>query len=459
MVKDKSTNQDPTNYMLCKNCKYFGGISNCLAKEGIKVKPDDMCSIGFFDKGDNPYEELKISKELTDAYNIIKHVLNYYLDTSKENIEIITFWIIGTYFHDSFQTFPYLFLNAMRGSGKSRTLKLITALSKGGEIMLSPTEATLFRTKGTLGIDEAERIASKEFQAVRELLNAAYKRGNKIFRMRKKRTAEGEEQVVDSFEIYRPIVLANISGMDEVLGDRCISLIFEKSNKGSFTKLIENFEQDTFISTAKNTLNSKKCCLCSDVMKKKLHKWNFFVKNRAFSHETTLYTLTTLLTITTQTTPQIIQDLELERDVEIDKDEEKLFNEIYESEIDGRNLELFFPLFMIAEQMGKEKLSEIIDIAKQSIKSKREDDFAESRDVLVYRLISGLDSDKFMKLNEMVSTLRMMMGEHDSDWINAKWLGRAIKRLNLAIESKRMNDGKYVRFNVEKAKEKLGMFE
>ena len=43
--------------------------------------------------------------------------------------------------------------------------------------------------------------------------------------MKKKKTIEGEQQVVEEFEPYRPIIMANIWGMDEVLGERCIQLI------------------------------------------------------------------------------------------------------------------------------------------------------------------------------------------------------------------------------------------
>ena len=116
----------------------------------------------------------------------------------------------------------------MRGSGKTRILKLIASMSKNGEVLGSLSEAVLFRTaKGrTICIDEFEKVGSHENQALRELLNAAYKKGQKIKRMKK----AGDEYVVEEFDIYTPICMANIWGMDEVLGDRCITIVLEKSN-------------------------------------------------------------------------------------------------------------------------------------------------------------------------------------------------------------------------------------
>jgi len=43
--------------------------------------------------------------------------------------------------------------------------------------------------------------------------------------------------VIEEFAVYCPIAMANIRGMENVLGDRCISLILEKSSKNSNHKI------------------------------------------------------------------------------------------------------------------------------------------------------------------------------------------------------------------------------
>jgi len=196
--------------------------------------------------------------EVSKCYEKIIEILSKYVDMNEEQKKIIAVWIMGTYFHEQFNTYPYLFFNAMRGSGKTRTLKLISSLgAKGdGSVQNNLTDAVLFRIpRGTTTcIDEVEQIGHRDKQTLRELLNSAYKKGMKVKRMKKVHKDKEEKQEVEVFEPYFPIALANIWGMDEVLGDRAITLVLEKSNHQSITKMIEDFDTNTEILEIKRTL-------------------------------------------------------------------------------------------------------------------------------------------------------------------------------------------------------------
>ena len=137
-------------------------------------------------------ERIKLGK----IYEKINDILGYYCDIPKETRQLITLWCIGAVHIKNFNTYPYLFINAMRGSGKTRLLKLMMKIC-GGDVLNSPTEAVLFRTDNPLAIDEFEGIGRKGSENLRELLNSAYKRDIKVKRMKKKKTMEGEEQVVE----------------------------------------------------------------------------------------------------------------------------------------------------------------------------------------------------------------------------------------------------------------------
>ena len=391
-------------------------------------------------------KEVKITKEeakdlLEKTYNNLIQILHRYLVLKEEQYKIIALWIIGTYFHDKFYSYPFLFFNAMKGSGKSRSIKLITYLAKDGQVMLSPTEATLFRMTGTLGIDEAEGIANKEKASIRELLNASYKKGTKVFRMKKVKTATGSEQQVEEFEPYRPIVLANIYGMEEVLGDRCIQLILDKSDDASRTKLVEAFDCDEVVT---NTLKMlKKCSLCSVVMKKNIYmEWNNYIINE---HTTTLTTYTTTNTLTTQTTStQYIE----------------FFKLIDNSGIYGRNLELFMPMFLISNFISKDLVLENIEIAKKLIEDTKHEEEVENKDILLIEFIAGLDvgiSDYYL-VKDLTHKFKEQFDLLDDEDVNPKWFGKSLKRLNLIIDKRRRGRGIEVLTNSVKAKEKLKMF-
>jgi len=404
---------------------------------------------------------------LKQVFNQIKELISEYLDIPEEHKTIISLWIIGTYFHDKFETYPYLFFNAMRGSGKTRALKLITSLAKNGQLLTSLTEAVLFRTIGTLGIDEFESLASREKQALRELLNASYKKGVKIIRMKKKKTLDGESQVAEEFEPYRPIVMANIWGIEEVLGDRCITIILEKSQCSYFTKLIEDFN-------LKPEIQQIKCSLCSYnintknnytaleglkspnlrysaknvvsvvSIKNMIKIWNNYVKS---VHSI----ITTFTTQTTQNYTNYTKNT-------LTKEEEIFCKAVDETGLNGRHLELYFPLFLIAKEVGEDVFKEILETAKKTIEARKIDEIVESRDVLIYHLASNQESNKFYKIQDLTSIFRLIVGEDDSDWLNSKWVGRALKRLNLIVQKRRTGTGMEVMINVDKAKQKSLMF-
>ena len=385
----------------------------------------------------------KLTKEQTKekllmCYEKIKEVLKHYLDMKEDYYSLIAIWILGTYWHKDFSSFPYLYFNAMRGSGKSRALKLITRLSKDGQVMASPTEAVLFRTNGTIGIDEFEGVANKDKNSVRELLNGAYKKGIKIFRMKKVKTKDGSEMKVEEFEVYRPVIMANIWGMEEVLEDRSITLILEKSNHPLKTRLVEDFHENEVIKyILKNILQ---CSLCSVVSLKNINlHWNNYIANE---YNTTLTTCTTHTTHTTLTTHH-----------------NELFDKIKESNIIGRDLELFLPLLFIAEFLGQEMLVEIIRISKVIVASKKEDQQVESLDIMVYDFISKKEANlNYHSIKRLTDGFREFSGEVD-DEINTKWFGRALKRLNLVLDKRRRTHGMEVTLNVAKAQNKFQMFE
>ena len=390
---------------------------------------------------DHTEEELK--QLLGKTYEDIIEVLKEYTDLKEDYYSMIAVWIIGTYFHDSFSTYPFLFLNAMRGSGKTRTLKLIMSMAQRGEILTNVTEAVLFRyPKGnSLGIDEFEGLMRKGNEAIRELLNASYKKGNKVRRMKQKKTPEGTEQVVEEFEPYKPICLANIWGMEEVLGDRCITLILEKSSKPDIMRILEDFDTKPQIKIIRMALSEVLVSLCSYFsVEGYIEAWNKYVKQKY----TTLYTQTTLTTHTTQTTPDNLLEM---------------FNKIDEIGINGRNLELFFPMMLIAKMIGEDVFKCILGVANTLNKEKRKEEMMESKDVSLIDYVSQLEQTiNYRSIRHITIGFRDFIGrvdDQDDKWLNEKWVGRALKRLELIIDKRRVAHGNEVTLNIEKAKQKI----
>jgi len=411
---------------------------------------EEFLRLGIDNTTDIELERLHKSDGLIEAYRNIVDILRKYCDLKEEYYSLVALWIIGTYNHRDYMSYPYLFFNAMRGSGKSRILRLISVLSCGGEMLNSLTEAVLFRTDGTLCIDEFEGVNRKGNESLRELLNSAYKKGTKVKRMRKQKTMEGEQQVVEEFDVYRPICIANIWGMDSVLGDRCLTLILEKSDKKQITMLMEIFESDkivketTFLlkklhpseiknSQRENTPKSVVNVVISPV--ENLYKeWNDRVYRTYNNTHTTHYTNNTNNTNNT------------------------LLDKLGGLNIEGRHLELAMPLLIIAEKIGEDVLDTTIKTFQDIVVDKKGDDIIESSDISFIDFISQEpDNNYFVSVNELTKKFQEFL-QSNEDWINSKWVGRALKRLNLILGRKRKSRGVEVILNIKKAQGQMRMF-
>ncbi len=142
-----------------------------------------------------------------------------------EEPNLVACWVVATYFHPLFLTFPRLNLMGEKGSGKSKRAAVIAHMAHNGLLQLDPTPASLFRQihplAPTLCLDEMENLGSVDKDILR-LINAGYKAGATVVR------CEGEERTPTAFNAYCPMVLASISGLNDVTADRSITLVMRK---------------------------------------------------------------------------------------------------------------------------------------------------------------------------------------------------------------------------------------
>lgn len=412
------------------------------------------------DHFDRAYINDEAIRTLRMLYDKIINLMKQYMIMSEDNFKIVALWIIGTYFHEEFNTFPFLFINAMRGSGKTRLLKLISALQRNGDGSVNNhlSEAVTFRTAKVRGIiiDELEQIGMKDKAILRELLNSAYKKGAMVRRMKKVKRNNEEIQVVEEFDIYTPIAMANIWGIDEVLGDRCLTIILDKSYDGAVTKKIEDFNRNPAFKNIQNELvrTSSVVSECSVSKKDYVERWNNYIEykyNTTTPHtHTTLNTLHTQHTQTTHTTD------------EEELGEKMLFNKIDEMNVYGRNLELFLPLIMIARFLDEITLEDILKIIKEMVKGRKVEENAESKDISLVEFVATHPQYRFnyVSVREFTTKFREYLGDTEDEdrWLNQKWVGRALKRLNLVTAKRRLSQGIEVMLATERAKETSLMF-
>lgn len=359
-------------------------------------------------RGNSVLEEpiKKIIKPSKQIFNETKKIFQKYIDTTELNYNLVTTWTLGTHFHNQFETFPLLTLMARKQSGKTRTLKLISSLAEGsdGSISTSITETFLFRhLKGALFFDEMESISSKEKTALRETINSVYKKGNKITRYIDKKTLEGKKYVEENFYPFYPLGLANIYGFGDVLSDRSLQIILQRTNKIQ-SQLIEDFSTNQEILKLKEKLSQ----LIVEIPQSIFSKWNEYIQQGEVGEN------------------------------------KILFETISKTNLKGRNLELFFPLFLVAENFG------VLDILVQSAEeylARQEGEFVDNSDDLLQNFMDTIQYEGFVDSSKLLSDFKKNL-EEPEEWMNSKWFGRALKRLGLIGKKRLINGRVQIKLNI-----------
>ena len=142
--------------------------------------------------------------------------------------DLLALWTLGTYLYPVFNTYPYLRISSPEpGCGKSLLGEIIAKLSFNGELMVSPTEANVFRIaeseRGTQVWDEVENQNETDrsrLQVMKGVLLNGYRAGGVVPRQER---VGGEFETV-RFHVYVPRVLIGLSDLPPVVRQRTIEL-------------------------------------------------------------------------------------------------------------------------------------------------------------------------------------------------------------------------------------------
>jgi DNA primase len=206
--------------------------------------PSNFCrwSIGT----DNPYNALNFLDGKThidpkDLYTKIKWYFKRFVRLPDPfYYDFLTLWCMATYHFRLYDSFGYIFINAMKRSGKTQTLSIIQQVAFNASMADALTEAVLKRRvnvdAATIIADEAEYFKAKlkdEKSMVFEVFNGGYKSTGRATMV------DADTKMVEDFCTYSPKALANTQGLYDVLSDRCITLYLLRSEH-SIPQFIES---------------------------------------------------------------------------------------------------------------------------------------------------------------------------------------------------------------------------
>jgi DNA primase catalytic core len=358
-------------------------------------------SLPLFTQRESRWELPRLRKFLTGTKKVQprcsflalrKQAKRYFEFQEAEIPDLLAVWIMGTYLYPLFDAYPYLQLYGPKGSGKTKTLTFLAATAFNAVISSSIKPAGLFRiverSGATLLLDEAERLNNKENPELAELLRAGYKKPSVAIRVQEKNFEPR------FFNVFGPKAIANIKGLDDVLGSRCIPI--------SMVRSLDRNKVNRDI-----TLVSRKWA----ALRSRLYR--FALDHSSAIHEAYVKT----------------------------KRSEKT------NSIHGRNFELWAPMFAIASFLERKGCKGLVSKLNRLAQRKAEEHkmlSLDDWDTAVLLALNQLTED--LNLPITTKNIKSKMAQFLADDENvpsSKWIGGAIRRLGLGVGKKVMGRYKY----------------
>jgi hypothetical protein len=325
-------------------------------------------SIGKYSKSE------ATSPDKNQLYNNIKTQLSKYIEIGNDGFyDFLTLWTIGTYFFPLFNTFPYVNLQGLMQSGKTKLLTLCSCISFNSAFSANMSTACIYRLiqngRCSLFIDEAEALSGlNRAEDFRNILLNGYRKGPKAFR--NERDKDGNYRPT-GFEVYGPKMLANIEGMEQVLASRCITI---RMQRGSDTDVLNSEVpiDDTIWQQIRDDL------------------YVFMMKN--WKEVRQVYT--------------------------------KIQNN---AELTGRDWELWKPIWSLAQFFDLNLLAEMSILSTETIAERESENADTPEHVLVEVLLEIVDEDGYYPLKLVKD---FMAGYFDNErWLTERSVGRMLRRL------------------------------
>lgn len=327
---------------------------------------------------------------------------------------------------------------------------------------LSMTPASLFRivesSCGTLLIDEVEKLNKKDESDIRTLLLAGYKKGAEVPRVEEKKNSQGKSFEIPCYSTYSPKMLANIAGVEDVLEDRCVSVILTRGKD----KKKMNKEVNTNSDEWPNIRDVLYCSMMFNARQVESRNNEIGTYIDKF-YEDRKKIFDAIFDDSEETIQADIRESQStlgSGKITKTKKEPVDAKELIDSTVKGRSFELWRPIFTLASLISDELLEIIFMNAIKHEKMRREEDITETLDsILVELLLQIVTGDNFYRVKDIAQKLKEMNPE-DEKWLNTRWVSRAMKRLGLVKEKKRHSSGVMIKLcmkDIKSIAEKLGI--
>ncbi len=382
------------------------------------------------------------NNEVTFAsvFERVRKEYEYYMDFQDARIyDFCALWTIGTYFHAFFNTYPYVFWNAMKASGKTKVLTLTEMMAFNSINATNISSSALFRliqaNKCTMLLDENENATEHQISEWKSILLSGYKRAGKVYRAEEGKKKGSKVFKVNEYEVYSPKMVANIGGVEDVLESRCVyfnllrTVNYETGNREIETQLDKwkDIRNDLYILLMQEYSNVIDVYKCLDIPE------SIQLNLPLFSSE-----LSECMTgpigyskVECNTPPQSSLSAQHSLNTTFDVSVYRL--------LANRDMELWKPILVLAKCVSELLFINMLEFAIQKSKEKKTEELSDVWDLnVLYALLDLVLDDTYVS----IKAIKAKCIEIDSSMETAKnaWFGRALKRLGFN-DKKRMAGG------------------
>ncbi len=231
---------------------------NAASEGGMLLVTTELDMFGFTAEGITKFLNDGYTETEYDVFSLIKsYIKRFIFLKQEETYSLLALWVIGTYLYRVFRYFPYIHLNAEKGSGKTMLMEVLAPLCFNGQISINSTEAVLFRdiqnNSPTMFLDELEKMSKEEkekYSGILSVLKTGFTKNGFV-----KRCDGKNKDKIRTFTTYSPKMLAGIKEIDDVLADRTIRIkMYRKLNNEFFERYTETPEIAALQKDLRNSL-------------------------------------------------------------------------------------------------------------------------------------------------------------------------------------------------------------
>jgi len=268
ILNTKSGSESSTRLYVVSSTKKVIKLEDFVVQNNFKLLRNPDFDNRWSNSSITNFIDGKAKSDLVGTFNKIENLLKNYLDLGNDSLyKVLALWIIGTYSYRQFKAFPYVNINGLMNSGKSKMLELCSLLSFNGELLMNSTPAYIIRSihdnGASIFLDEAEKLKDSQNtdnQTLILMLNSGYKLGPGIGKMNMNNKDKNWSQ--SKFDPYSPKMIAGINNVAETLVSRSINItliatenveiknkevdsdfpIFQEIRDGLYLSLMDNFK-------------------------------------------------------------------------------------------------------------------------------------------------------------------------------------------------------------------------